>query len=80
MQFRQLGKDGPRMPVIGLSAWPRCFLATKVSGDYFRTGINSAWMRRSLQIHGTSTASDDGDARGSQIADNAASSEISRKD
>ena len=113
MQFRQLGKDGPRIPVIGLGAWPlgdgmgnldekavvdtvrtaidsgvtlidtaqlyrssearlgnalrdgyrqRCFLATKVSGDYSRTGIITA-MENSLtqlgvdcvdlyQIHG----------------------------
>ena len=113
MQFRQLGKDGPRIPVIGLGAWPlgdgmgnldenavvdtvrtaidsgvtlvdtaqfyrssegrlgqalrdgyrqRCFLATKVSGDYSRSGIIAA-MENSLtqlgvdcvdlyQIHG----------------------------
>ncbi len=93
MQFRQLGKDGPRIPVIGLGAWPfgggmgrveekavidtvreaidcginlidtaqmyrssekrlgkalkdgyrrRCFLATKVSGDYSKVGIIAA--------------------------------------
>jgi aryl-alcohol dehydrogenase-like predicted oxidoreductase len=113
MQFRQLGKEGPRIPVIGLGAWPlgdgmgtvaektvvdtvrtaidsgvtlidtaqfyrssetrlgqalkdgyrqRCFLATKVSGDYSRAGIIAA-MENSLtelgvdyvdlyQIHG----------------------------
>ena len=99
MQFRQLGKDGPKIPVIGLGAWPlgdgmgrveekvvidtvrtaidsgitlidtaqmyrssegrlgkalkdgyrrRCFLATKVSGDYSKEGIIAA-MENSLR-------------------------------
>jgi aryl-alcohol dehydrogenase-like predicted oxidoreductase len=93
VQQRQLGKDGPMVPAIGLGAWPigggmgtldeeqsiatvraaidngitlldtaqayrtsegtlgkalkegyrdRCFLATKVSGDYSQAGINAA--------------------------------------
>ena len=101
MQFRQLGKDGPRIPVIGLGAWPlgdgmgrveekavidtvrtaidsgitlidtaqmyrssegrlgkalrdgyrdRCFLATKVSGDYSQAGIISAMENSLLQL------------------------------
>ena len=99
MQTRQLGKDGPQIPVLGLGAWPlgggmgtladqaviditraaidsgitlvdtaqyyrtseatlgkalkdgyrqRCFLATKVSFDFTRTGIRAA-MENSLR-------------------------------
>lgn len=102
MEQRQLGKDGPTVPVLGLGAWPlgggmgaiddqmaaavihaaldhgvtlidtaqaylaseerigralrgghraRCFLATKVSGDYSRRGIRAA-MENSLKALG----------------------------
>lgn len=100
MEFRQLGKDGPQVPVIGLGAWPigggmgrvdeqnaiatihasiehgitlidtaqmyrdseaiigralkngwreRCFIASKVSGDYSRAGIRAA-IENSLRM------------------------------
>jgi aryl-alcohol dehydrogenase-like predicted oxidoreductase len=102
MEHRQLGKDGPRVPVLGLGTWPlgggmgrvdertaiatihaaldngitlidtaqayhtseatigkalkggyreRCFLATKVSGDYSREGIRAA-IENSLRALG----------------------------
>jgi len=102
MEHRQLGKDGPRVPVLGLGTWPlgggmgrvdertaiatihtaldngitlidtaqayhtseatigealkggyreRCFLATKVSGDYSREGVRAA-MENSLRALG----------------------------
>jgi aryl-alcohol dehydrogenase-like predicted oxidoreductase len=102
MKYRQLGKDGPQVPVLGLGTWPlgggmgrvdertaiatihaaldngitlidtaqayhtseatigkalkgsyreRCFLATKVSGDYSREGIRAA-MENSLRALG----------------------------
>ncbi len=45
MQFRQLGKDGPRIPVIGLGAWPlgdgMGNLDEKAIVDTVRTAIDS---------------------------------------
>ena len=109
MEFRQLGKNGPQVSVLGLGAWPlgggmghvdddtaiktirsaidmgitlldtaqayrssestvgralkdgyrqRCFLATKVSGNYSKAGIRSAMENslRALQVDCVSTS------------------------